>query len=74
MTAASDGEEGITMKVDKAEIVAILHARGQHARADWVDRALPDVVDTDENHSLLSSTLDIDPATLHPVGCTPQYV
>jgi hypothetical protein len=61
------------MKVDKAEIVAILRARGQDARADWVDRTLPDVVDTDENHSLLRSTLDIEPATMHPVGRTPQY-
>jgi hypothetical protein len=62
------------MKVDKAEVVAILRTRGLDARADWVDRALPDIVDTNEHHTLLSSTLDIDPATLHAVGKAPQYV
>ncbi len=62
------------MKVDKAEVVAILRARGLNARAEWVDRALPDIVDTNEHHTLLSSTLDIDPTTLHSFDKAPQYV
>jgi hypothetical protein len=62
------------MKVHKAEIVSILRVRGLAARADWVDRTLPDIVDTDTHHSLLTSTLDIDLAILHAVDNTPQYV
>jgi hypothetical protein len=46
--------------VDKAEIVATLRSRGLHARADWVDRELPHLVDTYRNAALLR-TLDIDP-------------
>jgi hypothetical protein len=45
--------------VDKAEIVATLRSRGLHARADWVDRALPELVDTHLNAALLR-TLDIE--------------
>jgi len=45
---------------DKAEIIATLRSRGLHARADWVDRTLPDLVDTHRNAALLR-TLDIDP-------------
>jgi hypothetical protein len=52
-----------TMHVDKAEIVAILRSRGLHARADWVDRELPRVVDTHTNGSLLRM-LHIDPAAM----------
>jgi hypothetical protein len=54
------------MHVEKAEILAILRSRGLHARADWVDRTLPEVVDTDKNAALLQ-TLNIDPAALPPV-------
>lgn len=54
------------MQIDKAEIIAILRARGLQDRADWVDRTLPEIVDTDKNGALLQ-TLDIDPATLSPV-------
>jgi hypothetical protein len=46
--------------VDKAEIVATLRSRGLHARADWVDRELPDLVDANRNAGLLR-TLDIEP-------------
>jgi hypothetical protein len=53
------------MEINKAAIVAILRSRGLHARADWVDRELPPVVDTDKNGSLLRM-LDIDPATISP--------
>jgi hypothetical protein len=40
--------------VDKAEIVATLRSRGLHARADWVDRALPELVDTHLNAATAS--------------------
>jgi len=41
------------MNVDKAEIVSVLRSRGLDDRADWVDRSLPELVDTDKNRSLL---------------------
>lgn len=53
------------MHIHKDEIVAILRSRGLNARADWVDRALPGLVDADTNGSLLKM-LDIDPATVSP--------
>jgi len=54
------------MHVNRAEIVAILRSRDMHARADWVDRQLPALVDTDKNGALLRM-LAIDPTTLSPV-------
>lgn len=54
------------MHIDKSEVVATLRSRGLHARADWVDRELPRLVDTDKNGSLLR-TLDIDLAAMSPV-------
>jgi hypothetical protein len=51
------------MHIGKAEIVALLRSRGLHDRADWVDRQLPQVVDTYTNGSLLRM-LHIDPAAL----------
>ena len=56
--------------VDRAEIVAALRSRGLHARADWVDRELPALVDTERNAALLR-TLDIDPASMSPVVAAP---
>ncbi|HEX8628998.1 MAG TPA: hypothetical protein VF755_12595 [Catenuloplanes sp.] len=53
------------MNIDKAEIIALLRSRGLSERADWVDRQLPDVVDTHVNGALLRM-LDIDPATMAP--------
>ena len=41
------------MHVDRAEIVAILRSRGLDDRADWVERQLPRVIDTNKNSSLL---------------------
>ena len=58
------------MHIDKAEIVAVLRSRGMNARADWVERVLPGVVDADRNGSLLKM-LDIDPATMSPVAEPP---
>ena len=44
----------------KAEIVSVLRDRGLNARADWLQRELPEVVDIAHNRSLMS-TLGIDP-------------
>jgi hypothetical protein len=52
--------------IDKAEIVAVLRSRGLTARADWVEREFPHLVDTDRNGSLLLM-LNIDRATMSPV-------
>ncbi|GAB3980694.1 hypothetical protein V1634_28045 [Plantactinospora veratri] len=57
------------MHIHRAEIVARLRARGLSARADWVDRQLPRMVDTNLNGSLLR-TLDIQPATMTPADIT----
>jgi hypothetical protein len=45
--------------VRKAEIVAILRSRGKFERADWFQRALPDIIDVGKNSSLLAN-LEID--------------
>jgi hypothetical protein len=58
------------MNVDKAQIVAILRARGLDDRADWVDQALPDLVDTSANAGLLRM-LAIIPESLIPSVPTP---
>ncbi|WP_242624301.1 hypothetical protein [Micromonospora kangleipakensis] len=60
-----------TMHIEKTEIIATLRSRGLHARADWVDRELPRLVDTYKNDSLLR-TLDIDPAAMSPVEVASQ--
>ncbi|MEH1127960.1 hypothetical protein [Micromonospora sp. CPCC 206061] len=48
------------MHVNKSEIIAVLRSRGMHDRADWVDRALPRVVDT-RKHSSLLRMLGVEP-------------
>lgn len=55
------------MNIDKAEIIALLRSRGLSERADWVDRQLPDAVDTNVNGALLKM-LNIDPATISPAA------
>lgn len=57
---------GPEMYIDKAEIVTTLQSRGLHARAGWVERALPLLVDVHKNAALLQM-LDIDPAAMSPV-------
>jgi hypothetical protein len=49
--------------IKKWRVVEVLRQRGEHARADWVDRVLPDDVDTTANASLLA-TLRIDPSQI----------
>ena len=51
--------------VDKAQIVATLRSRGLHARAGWVDRELPELVDAYKNAALLQM-LGVDPAGISP--------
>jgi hypothetical protein len=55
------------MQLDKAEIIGVLRSRGLHARADWVDRELPDLVDTYKNNALLQM-LGVDPADILPAN------
>jgi len=68
--------------VDKVQIVATLRSRGlqgpaqaaehaDYARADWVDRELPELVDTYRNAALFQ-ILDIDPVVMAPSDPAPQ--
>ena len=55
-------------EVDKQRILRVLRDRGLDARAEWVDRQLPERVDLDKNAGLLA-TLHISPADLaDPAG------
>lgn len=49
------------MILSKNKIVEALRKRGQDARADFVNRQLPDQIDTDRHGGLLA-TLHINPA------------
>lgn len=51
------------MTVSKAVVIAVLRERGQHARADFVDRELPDRIDPSRHGGLLA-TLHLDLAEL----------
>ncbi|WP_327007779.1 hypothetical protein OHA72_11175 [Dactylosporangium sp. NBC_01737] len=51
------------MTVAKSKILAILRSRGQNDRADWVDRTMPDEIDTAKNSGLLN-LLKLDVADL----------
>jgi hypothetical protein len=54
------------MYIEKAEIIRLLRSRDLHDRAVWVDKDLPDLVDTDKNRALLEM-LGIDPTAATPV-------
>ena len=56
------------MHIDKTEIISALRSRGLNARADWVDRELPELVDVYKNAALLQM-LGVDPA-----GTSPAHV
>jgi len=58
-------------EVDKQKILQVLRERGLHARADWVDRQLPERVDLDKNVGLLA-TLNIRPADLADPSAQPE--
>jgi hypothetical protein len=51
------------MTIPKELIVAELRRRGQHMRAEFVDRQLPDEVDPNKHGGLLA-TLNVDLAEL----------
>jgi hypothetical protein len=51
------------MIIEKSLIIAKLRERGQDVRADWVDKELPDSVDTFLFSGLLA-TLNLNPETL----------
>ncbi|MEU9826329.1 DUF5994 family protein [Micromonospora chersina] len=51
------------MTIARHTIVSALRRRGQHTRADWVERELPEQVDT-TRHTGLLATLRLDPAEL----------
>jgi hypothetical protein len=51
------------MEVAKSKIMDALRDRGQSIRAEWVDRDLPDRVDT-VRHAGLLAILGINPADL----------
>ncbi|MET7707346.1 hypothetical protein [Micromonospora sp. NPDC005413] len=51
------------MEIARDKIVNILRERGQQARADWVERELPERVDP-AKHSGLLATLHLNPADL----------
>jgi hypothetical protein len=51
------------MIISKAAVVSALRARGQHDRAVFVERELPDDIDTSRHGGLLAM-LRLDPAEL----------
>jgi hypothetical protein len=52
---------GEPVHVNKAEVMAQLRSRQLHARADWVDRELPELIDTYKNSALLKMLgIDLD--------------
>ncbi|RZU74457.1 hypothetical protein EV384_2923 [Micromonospora kangleipakensis] len=51
------------MTIARHTIISALRRRGQHARADWVERELPERVDT-ARHAGLLATLRLDPTEL----------
>jgi hypothetical protein len=58
-----DKENGMSepVYVDKAKVIADLRSRQLHARADWVDRELPGLIDTYKNSALLQMLgIDLD--------------
>ncbi|MEK8108334.1 hypothetical protein NKG94_31750 [Micromonospora sp. M12] len=51
------------MKIARDRIVTALRDRGQQARADFVERELPELLDP-AKHSGLLATLNLNPADL----------
>ncbi|MGK5738072.1 hypothetical protein [Micromonospora sp. URMC 103] len=54
------------MRIARQRIVNILRERGQLMRAEWVERELPERVDSEEHAGLLA-LLRLDPADLADV-------
>jgi len=51
------------MAISKTAVISVLRERGQNARADFVDRELPDHIEISRHGGLLA-TLRLDPADL----------
>jgi len=51
------------MIISKQTVLTVLRERGQNARADFVDRELPDDINTQQHGGLLA-TLNLDLAKL----------
>jgi hypothetical protein len=51
------------MIIKKTRVTAVLRERGLNMRADWVDRELPELIDS-YLHGGLLSTLNVDLADL----------
>jgi hypothetical protein len=60
------------VNIEKSEIISALRSKGMNARAEWVDRELPEVVDTDKNASLLRM-LGVDPAGISSARLASRY-
>lgn len=58
------------MEIAKRRILEALRDRGQDLRADWVDRDMPDRVDT-ARHAGLLVTLGLKPADLADDASSP---
>ncbi|MEU8817297.1 hypothetical protein [Actinoplanes sp. NPDC048796] len=61
------------MTISKAAVIFALRERGQHDRADFVDRELPEHFELSRHGGLLS-TLRLDPADLTEPGARPAVV
>jgi hypothetical protein len=55
--------KGITMKIDKSQIIDMLKNKGDHDKASQAESDLPDQVDTDQDKDKLDK-LGIDPKDL----------
>jgi hypothetical protein len=62
-----EDDMGEPVHVHKAEVMAQLRSRQLHARADWVDRELPELIDTYKNSALLKM-LGIDLEAMAPAN------
>jgi hypothetical protein len=58
---------GEPVYMDKAKVIAQLRSRQLHARANWVDRELPELIDTYKNSALLKM-LGIDQDAMPPAN------
>jgi len=65
-----ENERAGTMIVSKAVVLAVLRERGLHARAAFVDRELPERIDSDQHGGLLA-TLHLDLAELAELADKP---
>jgi hypothetical protein len=68
---ATQRNEENSVHIERAAITSALRSRGLNARADWVERELPEQVDTDKNAGLLKM-LGIDPTGMSSADVQPS--